>query len=202
MAPRGRVAGVILAGGDSTRMGRPKALLPLEGKTFLEVICERLGQAGAGQLVVVAGSAAQAIGERLPALRPTLVVNPRPELGQLSSLQVGVRALDTDAPAAVVCLVDHPTVTSRTYERLIQSWRLQPGSIVLPIRNGKHGHPIVLDRRYFAELLALPPEATMRAIVHRNDDETLDVQVDDPGVNSDVDTPEDYERLVGGEVGR
>ncbi|MBI3892159.1 MAG: nucleotidyltransferase family protein [Candidatus Wallbacteria bacterium] len=196
IAPRGRVAGVVLAGGDSSRMGRPKALLPLAGSTFLETICARLRDAGAGEIVIVAGSAAEAIRKALPLDKEMLVVNPRPELGQLSSLQVGVRALGAGVPAAIVCLVDHPTVSGDTYGRLIQSWRLNRGSIILPVRNGKHGHPIVLDRRFFAQLLAPAPAATMRAIVHANDEETLDVAVDDSGINADVDTPEDYERLL------
>jgi molybdenum cofactor cytidylyltransferase len=149
-----------------------------------------------GQLVVVAGSAAEAIRASGRLRDETLVVNPAPENGQLSSLQVGVRALDGAAPAAIACLVDHPCVRAETYARLIQAWRFNPGSIVLPRCNGKHGHPLVLDRRFFGELVALPPEATMRAIVHHNSDDKIAVVVEDEAIHWDVDTPEDYDRLL------
>ncbi len=200
-APRQRVAAVILAGGESSRMGRPKALLPLDGATFLQTICKRLRRAGVGDILVVAASAAGPIRDAGVLRDERLVENPKPENGQLSSLQAGVAALGPAIPAAVCCLVDHPQVAVDTYVRLIQAWRLNRGSIVLPRCNGKHGHPIVIDRRFFKELLQLPPEATMRAIVHRNDEETLDVDVDDPAINRDVDTPEDYEALTGQKLG-
>lgn len=193
-----RVGGIILAGGASRRMaGRPKALLSVDGSTFAATIAGRLLDAGVGEVVLVAGRHAREIQAALLPRGTRVVVNEQWERGQLTSLQAGLRALQPRPPAVVVCLVDLPLVRAETYARLIQAWRLQAETLILTSHNGKHGHPVLLDRLFFDDVLGYPPEATMRAVFKDNADDCIDLPVDDPAILRDVDTPEDYEAVIG-----
>lgn len=179
------VAAIILAAGASSRMGRPKALLTYHGETFLarwirmfRVYCE--------DVVVVSSAPMDAAGART-------VVNPEPERGMLSSLQCGVASLAGDVRAAAFTPVDLPAVSESTVADLIGGWS---GELVrIPRCGGRRGHPVVVARPLFGEFLALPPTAEARAVIRRREVDIAYLDVDDPGILADVDTPADYERL-------
>ena len=192
--------GVILAAGDSTRMGSPKALLlTRDGRPFVAAIAETFAAAGITEIVVVTGRDHERITaalahERLPA-PPEVVRNLDPSRGQLSSLLLGIDSLPAAAPAAVVTLVDVPLMTAETVRLVISEWRRTGAPIVRPAIGERHGHPVVFDRRLFQELRQAPLDIGAKAVVRAHAAEIVNVPVTDTGCLVDVDTPADYEAL-------
>lgn len=190
--PACQAAGIILAAGESSRMGRDKALLPYAGSTFVEHLLS-LYLPRVSPVVVVLGHHADEIRSRLgerSGLR--FAINTAYRSGQLSSLQAGIRALHPETAAALVTLVDHPGVAGETLDRLLAS----PGPLVIPVYRGRRGHPVLFSRPLLDELLALPADGSAKAVVRSHLAEAVQLEVEDPGVLGDVDTPEDYEGLL------
>ncbi len=196
------IPAVVLAAGASTRMGRPKALLPIsrDGETFLARILRTLTDAGADDVVVVVGAHADAVNEaigRLPILART-VENRAYARGQLSSL---IAALDVaDRPgvnALMVMPVDMPLVSVATVRLVVSAYRRTSPLVTRPVQGARHGHPVIFDRRLFAELRAADSSRGARAVIAAHLDGVLDVPVDDAGAFQDIDTPEDYAHHIG-----
>jgi molybdenum cofactor cytidylyltransferase len=199
MARAPSFAGVILAAGESSRMGRDKALLDWHGHSFLEAALELL--APHTQLsLVVAGKNSESLAPIVYAQAGFLIVNPRPELGQFSSLQVGLQeVLNRGRDAALVALVDRPPCDPATVQRLLGAFAeayLEGKWAVVPEYAGRHGHPIVVGREMIEAFLKAPPTSSAREIEHALPERILYLPVEDPLVAANVDTPEDYERLV------
>jgi molybdenum cofactor cytidylyltransferase len=190
------IPAILLAAGASSRMGRPKALLEVGGQTFVRRILDTLRQAGVPEAVVVVRSGMTAVAaEVLTAGFGRVVENPDPDRGQLSSLVVGLDAVDRpDVAAALVTLVDVPLVRSSTVAELLARAAASPAPILRATHEGRHGHPVVFRRVVFAALRAADPAAGAKPVVRALAVE--DVEVDDPGVLRDVDTPQDYDRLL------
>jgi molybdenum cofactor cytidylyltransferase len=178
-----KTAAVILAGGASRRMGSPKALLAYRGQTFLDRQIELFQPCD--RTVVVLGYDAERIraGVRNSAV---FVVNPNPELGQLSSLQCGLRAVG-DADAVFFTPVDYPLIDSKTVTRLIEV----NAPFVMPRYQGRRGHPVLVGRDMVEDLLACQTNA--RDVIRAH--EPLYLDVDDPGILEDIDDPTAYARL-------
>lgn len=194
---------VILAGGASSRMGRPKALLPTpDGELFVTRIVQTLAEAGLHDVVVVTGFEHEAIVAAVESgrvsMRPRVVRNPDPDRGQLSSLWCGLdAAVADDTPAVLVTLVDVPMISTVTVAAVLDRWRETRAPIVRPLFQGRRGHPVIFGRSVFGELRAAPLDQGARVVVHAHLHEAVDVPVDDPGCVADVDTFEDYRRLKG-----
>jgi len=198
----GVLSGIILAAGASSRMGRTKALLDSgDGRTFLARLVGALLGGGADDVVAVLGRDAADVEEHAARLRLTarLVRNPDPDRGQLSSLLVGLDALaGVPAEAALIVPVDLPLVSAGTIGRVLQGWRAAGAAAARPVRSdGRHGHPVVFAARLFPELRAADLAVGARAVLRAHSAEVLDVPVDDEGAFEDIDTPADYERLIG-----
>lgn len=192
------ISGILLAAGESRRMGSPKALLAYQGQTFLERICTAFFDAGVEELVVVLGAWEDRLRPALPrhpALRT--VVNPHYAQGQLSSLVCGLGALSPDSAAAVVNLVDHPLVRPETIAALMASFRTDPLPIIIATHQGQRGHPVLFSRRVYAELLAAPLDKGAKTVVRKDPARVRHVPLDDPGIVADIDTPQDYRRWTG-----
>jgi molybdenum cofactor cytidylyltransferase len=203
--PDGRIdrviPAVVLAAGKSTRMGRPKALLPIgRDETFLTHIAGTLREAGADDVVVVLGHEADAVAAALgPALPARVVVNRNYERGQLSSLLAGLRAIDRPGvQAMLLALVDVPLVTPATVRAVVERHRATGAPVVRPVQGSRHGHPVLIARPLFAALYAADPEEGAKPIVRAHVSPVGDVEVADEGAFLDVDTPEEYARIVGG----
>lgn len=185
-------AGIILAAGESSRMGRDKALLPYQDTTFLDRLLD-LFLPRASPVVVVLGHNA---GRILVALHPRpgvqVVINEHYKSGQLSSLQAGIRALPSEAPAALVTLVDHPAVAPATLDAILAR---ASAPLVIPRCQGRRGHPVLLARTLLDEIAALPVTASAKQVVHAHLGEAVFVDVEDPGILRDIDTPADYTNL-------
>jgi molybdenum cofactor cytidylyltransferase len=202
MSAKRRVSAVVLAAGASLRMGEPKQLLPLGGRTLLERALENLRGAELAQVVLVLGASADLILEALPASlleRLVVVRNPDYEQGIASSLRVGLAAVLPDSDAALVVLADQPFVRPATIARILErSRKSDSGSeaeIVIPFFQAKRGNPVLLARSLFAEAMALEGDSGFRVLFGNHADGIADVEVNDPGIVFDVDSREVYERL-------
>jgi molybdenum cofactor cytidylyltransferase len=192
------IAGIILAAGESRRMGYPKALLRYRGSTFLEGILEAAAAAGLEPLVVVLGPDGSKVLSSINLRRTiTEVKNLQPETGQLGSIQRGVEAIiNHPVDAGVVWPVDQPHVSVRTVEQLVEAFRAGGAAIVVPTCSGRRGHPVLFGRATFQELLAAPADVGARAVVRAHAGRVREVPTGDAAVLEDIDTPQAYEELV------
>ncbi|HLK34876.1 MAG TPA: nucleotidyltransferase family protein [Terriglobales bacterium] len=208
MARAPSFCGVILAAGESSRMGRDKALLPwppqppepriARTETFLSANIHLL-EAHTDMVLVVAGKNAPNLAPLVYASSAFLIVNPAPEQGQFSSLQAGLReVLNRGRDAAVITLVDRPPVRSDTMTQLriafIDAISREKWAVI-PQYGEKHGHPVLIGREMMEAFLRAPVAASAREIEHQHQDRILYLPVQDPHVTLNVDTPEDYARL-------
>jgi molybdenum cofactor cytidylyltransferase len=193
------IAGLILAAGESSRMGRDKVLLAYRGKTFLETIIETLRAADIARIAVILGHHAEEIRRGVNLRGVQLVINSGYRSGQTSSLQAGLRALAAGSPEAVVlALVDHPAVSPETVRALVAAFRETAAPVVIPVHKLQRGHPVVISRALFEELLALGAGEGANTVIRKHGDQTRFVEVDDPGVLLDVDDEEAFQRLSEG----
>jgi molybdenum cofactor cytidylyltransferase len=193
------IAGLILAAGESRRMGRDKALLTYHGRSFLENIIHNLGAAGVEKATVVLGHHAEIIQRAVNLATVKVVVNHDYQRGQTSSLQLGLAAAVADSPEAVVlCLVDHPAISTAVMASLIERFESTRPPVLIPTYEGQRGHPVVISQTLFPELLALPPTDPANTVIRKYRDATQFVEVADPGILLDVDDPAAYKRLVEG----
>jgi len=197
MPPPPVVAGLILAAGESSRMGADKPLLMYRGKTFLENIISALREGGIQRVVVVLGHHAELIQQSVDLSSVEVVVNQDYRRGQTSSLQAGLRLLAASRPDGIVmCLVDHPAIASETVRSLIQYFKSSGKPVVVPQIQGKHGHPVLINREVLDQILALGPDQGADTVIHSFRGRTDFVEVTDPGILIDVDDPESYLSLV------
>ena len=206
MARTQSLCGLILAAGESSRMGRDKALLPWPRQTTDLVTAETFLSAAIALffshvdvVLVVAGRNEKALAPTIYANGASLVVNPVPERGQFSSLQVGLQeVLNRGRDAAMITLVDRPPVRSETIETLelaFESAVVHRKWSVVPEYRGKHGHPIIAGREMLEAFLRAPDTSNAREIEHAHVDKIEYLPVDDPLVATNVDTPEQYASL-------
>lgn len=189
-------ASLILAAGESRRMGSPKALLQYREETFLDTLVG-LFAARSACVIVVLGAAAETI--RAGTARPAqFVVNPNWPAGMTTSLQTGLRAVPGDAEAVLFTLVDHPAVSPSTVDALLA--RGGSESIRIPRYEGRRGHPIWFSRELIPEFLALPETGAARDVVRRHVDTTRFLDIDDAGILADIDDAEAYRKLIGAMV--
>jgi molybdenum cofactor cytidylyltransferase len=191
---------VVLAAGASSRMGRPKALLEFDGLSCVEVVLSSCAAAGLRCVVVVTAPGGEAV--RVAAVHPdlavTLAVNPAPERGMLSSLQVGLGALPHAAPAFLIFPVDFPLAPAAAIRRLCAAFadRTTGQRIFVPSFAMRRGHPVLLDVALAPELVALDAGASARVVLQAHAAEVVHLDADDDRVLMDMDTPADYQRCL------
>ena len=194
------IPAIVLAAGQSARMGRPKPLLPIgSGETFLTRVVRTLSHAEVEDIVVVAGHQAEAVLAALDGTRITarFVINPDYEKGQLTSLLTGLRVIDhPGVVAAIVTLVDVPLVTVETVRAVVARYRSTGAPIVRPVHGQRHGHPVIIDRSLFDSLRAADRSAGPKAVIRAYASSAGDVEVNDEGAFRDIDTPTEYERVL------
>ena len=195
------IVAVILSAGESSRMGRPKALLPIAGEMFIERIVGALKQTSVGKILVVLGHNADEMKQRVRHLPAEILVNPDYKLGQLSSLQAAIRHLEKNpaVEAMLVHLVDHPYVDAKLVETMIKRFAESGKLIIVPRYNGKRGHPVIFSRELFVELLNAPMGQGAKAVVNAHREDTLEIDTDYEGITVDIDTPDIYQKHVKGE---
>ena len=187
------IAAIVLAAGMSRRMGRPKLTLPWGKKTVIEQVVVTLQHAGIEEIVVVIGGNHAQVADCLQEADVRIVLNPDyARTDMLESFQAGLRSLGAAVPAALVCLGDQPQIEAMVVSRLMDEYNATRAGIIIPSYNNHRGHPWILDRQYWPEVLALPEGATLRLFLE-NHREAIDyVLVNSPSVLQDLDTPDDY----------
>jgi len=184
---------VVLAAGQSRRMGTPKVNLPWGNTTVLGQIIDTLQSAGIDGIVVVTGSQPpQGLTE---GQRRTVrfVVNPQAETGEmLSSVKAGLQNLPPACSAALIVLGDQPQMEQQSVQMILERGKSH-STIVIPSYCMRRGHPWLLPRRYWSAVLAMPPNQTLRHFLHDHADDITYLTVETPTVLLDIDTPADYE---------
>jgi molybdenum cofactor cytidylyltransferase len=195
--------GVILAAGESSRMGTDKALLPwppgigLSKGTFLSAAIRSL-ERSTDFVIVVAGNNEAALAPVVYSIGGSIVINPDPSRGQFSSLQIGLReVLNRGRDAAISTLVDRPPARPATVQALREAFETAPQNIwaVVPEFSGKHGHPYVVGREMMERFLREPVTGNARAVEHRYQDHVEYLPVEDSAIAMNINTPEDYSTL-------
>lgn len=191
------ITGVILSAGASRRMGSPKALLDYRGETFLDRLIRIVGSVS-DPVIAVLGEHADQIRARIQR-RAQFLINPDPDRGQLSSLQIALAAVPPDAEGFLFVPVDCPGVSEETVARLAASFaqRSSETLFMIPRYGDKRGHPVFAARQIADEMLALGPDGQARDVVHRHIARTEYVDVDDPGILTDIDDLAAYHSLIG-----
>jgi molybdenum cofactor cytidylyltransferase len=192
------IVAVVLSAGESSRMGRPKALLPIDGQTFIERIVAALKQTKVGKIIVILGHNARELQSKISHLPVEILINTDYKLGQLSSLQLAVRNLqpDLECDGMLVHLVDHPYLAPALVEEMIRRFYETNKRIIVPKFHGKRGHPVIFSNALFDEILSAPIEEGAKAVVNAHRAETLEIETEEEGIAVDIDTPELYQQHV------
>jgi molybdenum cofactor cytidylyltransferase len=191
------LAAVILTGGESRRMGAPKALLPYQGRTFLEHLLDVTEHPRIGVRRVVTGASHAEIVRRVPLPSDIVVMNRSWQRGQLSSIRAAIESLRSfETEGMLVALVDHPLITKSIVEALIAAFDRSPRSIVLPTWQGRRGHPVIFPMRLYSELYQASDDVGARAVVWAHKNEMVEVPVDEEGVVLNIDDRATYDKLL------
>jgi molybdenum cofactor cytidylyltransferase len=195
------LAAVILSGGESRRMGSPKALIPYRGATFLQHLLDVARHPKIAPVLVVLGPHADQIRKEVTLEPSSVVINHDWEKGQLSSIQAALRHLAAAEPQTdgiMLFLVDHPLVSAALVDQLIAEFHRSGKPIVLPTFHSKRGHPVIFARRLYEALLAAPLEKGARTVVWAHAGEVLEVPTEEEGVVLNLNDPETFRKALGG----
>jgi len=190
------LAAVILSGGQSSRMGFPKALLSYRGETFLEHLLAVSAHPQVSVRRIVLGPDAGAIMQALALPSDDIVINPDWQLGQLSSIHVALRSLPTRTDGVLLCLVDHPLVSAELVGQLVEAFYATQKAIVLPVCGGRRGHPVIFSAKLYDELLSAPLDQGARAVVWAHAQDLAEVVTADEGCLWNVNDPATLAKLI------
>jgi len=186
------ISTLILAAGESKRMGKSKLLLPYQNTTIIENVIKNSLSSRSDKTVMVLGAYRKKILPLIKDLPLSTVYNPDYKQGMLSSIQCGLRSLPLNTQAVIIVLSDQPGIPGQVIDLLIENFHRTKKGIILPTYRQKRGHPILIDFKYRDEILNLSPDIGLRALVHNHSDDILEVPVDYPNILKDIDTPDDY----------
>ncbi len=190
------LAAVILSGGASRRIGSPKALLPYQGRPFLEHLLEVTQHPRIGVRRVVLGPDAEAITSQVALAKEEIVLNSDWQRGQLSSIQAAIRSLPSGTEGLVLCPVDHPLVSASLLGDLIEAFDIHRPAVTLPIFEGRRGHPVIFSSRVYDELLQAPEDKGARAVVWAHASEIAEVSTEEEGCVLNLNDPEAFHKFT------
>jgi molybdenum cofactor cytidylyltransferase len=192
------ISAILLAAGESKRMGLPKQLLTWQGKNLLQHSLESLINSAADEIILVLGHEADQIQETLPELPIKIVVNPDYKQGMASSLRRGLLAIDPGSEAFLVLLGDQPGIGPEIINTLIRAFRQaeRKRGIVRPVYRGKRGHPVLISTRYLKEALQLRGDVGARRILMDHPEDILEIEITSDVILRDIDTPDEYQEYT------
>lgn len=185
---------MILAAGESRRMGQPKLLLPFGEKTIIETVIERVVSSKVDNTLVVLGSERENVEEKIRNFPVKIAFNADYQSGMLSSVLCGFKTLPQDTQAVVVILGDQPSVSKEVIDKIIDAYQKTGKGIVLPVYQKERGHPVIIDMKYKDEVEHLSPDIGLRGTVYSHPEDILEVEVDMPSILQDIDDEADYQR--------
>jgi molybdenum cofactor cytidylyltransferase len=192
------LAAVILSGGASSRMGSPKALVPYQGRPFLEHLLEVTSHRNIGVRRVVLGAQAEPIAKAIQLKADEIVINEDWEKGQLSSIQAALRSLPPETDGILLCLIDHPLISAVLVQELIEQFYKSKKPIVLPLYEGRRGHPVIFSSTLYDELLHAPLATGARAVVWAHSGDIEEVRTNEEGCVLNLNDPETLNKALGG----
>lgn len=190
----GGIWSIILAAGESKRMGFPKMLLQINGKTMIENVIDHVAESESNDILVVLGANSEELTGIIENYDIRYCYNANYSKGMLSSVQCGFKNLPSVFEAAMVFQGDQPLISPLSINSVIHSYRSTGRGIVIPVYKGKRGHPLLLDRKYRDEIDNLDPGEGLRSISYTNRDDVFEVNTDDPGILRDFDTYDEYKK--------
>jgi len=190
------LSALLFAAGRSRRMGMQKLLLPWRGKPMVAHVVDELLRSPVEDVVVVVGSDGKPIRDAIADRQVRVVINPQPEAEMLDSVRCGLRAISEDVSAVVVALGDQPGITAEVVETLTQCFQTMGRGIVVPVYQGKRGHPLLFSTAYRDEILARHEGRGLRGLLDAHPEDVYELEVGTSGVLQDVDSREDYRRMI------
>jgi molybdenum cofactor cytidylyltransferase len=197
-----KIWAVVLAAGESRRMGTQKLLLPFGEVTVVEAAVRTALDSHVDGVMVVLGADAAAVRKKLEGSGIAFAINEDYGRGMLSSVQAGFKALSGDPLAAVIMLGDQPFLPAEVVDAVVGTFGATGKGIVIPVFRGRRGHPVLIDMKYRDEVLGLDPSDGLRQLMHAHPDDIREVEVGDANVLRDMDTPEDYRSTIERDKGR
>lgn len=188
------ISAILLAAGESKRMGKLKQLMPLGEESILEHSLDNLLSSRVGEVILVLGSEAETVRKKVAARPVRITVNPDYRQGMSTSIARGLGSVSDSAGAVMLALADQPFIDSRVINRLIDEFDTHNKGIVVPVYQGRIGHPIIFAIKYRGELLGLSGDTGGKEIIDRHPDDVLEVSVDSEDIHIDIDDMVSYER--------
>jgi molybdenum cofactor cytidylyltransferase len=191
------LAAVILSGGASRRMGSPKALLSYQGRPFLEHLLDVTRHPKIGARRVVLGADAEPIAKEIHLSADEIVINDEWEKGQLTSIQAALRSLPAPIDGILLLLIDHPLISAALVGELIEAFYNSKKPIVLPVYEGRRGHPVIFSSALFNELMRAPLDTGARSVVWKHSSEIQVVQTNEEGCVLNLNDPDTLQKAFG-----
>ncbi len=188
------ITAVILAAGESRRMGRPKMSLPFGDCSIIERVVKNAVSSGISRTLVVLGSDNEEIGNLIQDYPVEPVHNRQYRNGMLSSVQCGLQAVPDKTDAVMVLLGDQPMIGSNVMDRMIEAYRKSGREIIVAMHQGKRGHPILFGSRYFREVMGYSEKSSLKDLIHTHPDDIQEVETNSPAILRDIDTEKDYRK--------
>jgi CTP:molybdopterin cytidylyltransferase MocA len=188
-----QVSAILLAAGSSRRMGQLKQLLPLHDKPIIRHCLDNLITAGIENIVAVLGYCGDEVLAVIQEMPVHIVLNENQESEMAESVRIGLRAIAEKSSGVLVCLSDHPLVSVDTLKSLMQCFVETPDKIIIPLYKGKRGHPTLFPRNVIEEIFEA---GTLRDIIDKNRSRLKFLNVQDEGIILDMDTKEDYDKVL------
>lgn len=187
---------LVLAAGESKRMGKPKLLLPFREKTVIESVLQSVLESKVSDILVVLGSGWKKIKEKIQYYPVKIIVNMNFRKGMLSSVQLGFNSMPDKAKAALVLLGDQPAIPPSVINTVIDAYHASGKGIIIPVYKKERGHPVLIDLKYREKVMLLNPEIGLRGLVYNNPQDTTEIPVKTPNILRDINTVEDYKRAL------